>query len=353
MRLEQFPDEINHSVARHLSGPDLNALSRTSKHFCELLRLDLFKRNFKQSASTGLFWAARHDVPGAVRLMLAASADINKTLSVQELKEIQKQLVAFGVDFEPSTYRGGSPLHIAAAHASLSAMQTLLDNGAIMEQIDQTKGTPLLRCDATNLDVFKLLHDSGANFHATTKQVSFGFKARILEFVVKDGTEQTMEFVLEKQAPLRADELTQRPLMRLAIDNGNVATANVLVKHGVSTTDCSWFPGSQPPLILALKKRDDAVMRFLLSNEVEMSQRNIFGQSAIYCAVVRKYVDMVPTLISLGADVNETDEKGISLLITACLSSTVRIIRCLLAAGAFPDSRDMFGRTTAHIASAT
>lgn len=352
MRLEKLPNEIKHSVAKSLSDADLNALSRVSTHFCDRLRLDLFKRNVGQSSSTALFWAARHDVPGAVALMLAAGADVNKTLSMPEQDEFHTQLVAYGVDSEPSTYIGGSPLHVAAAHASLSTLQLLLDNDANIEQKDRTGRTPLLRCDATNLSVLKLFYDRGANFHATINQVAFGFKVGILEFVVKHGTEQTMEFVLEKQAPIRADELTQRPLMSIAINNGNVATATVLVKHGVSATDCSWFPGSQPPLILALEKRDEAMMRFLLSNGVEMSQRNIFGQSAFYYAVVRKYVDVIPTLINLGADVNETDDNGISILMTACTSSTIRMIRCLLDTGAFPDSRDMFGRTVAHVASA-
>lgn len=192
MRLDQLPSEIKHSVAAYLSEPNLNALSRTNRHFCELLRSGLFQRNAENAAGIALLWAARNNIVKTAKLILAAGADVNRVITTSELDNLQNCLPRYNSPSWRMLCEAGSPLHIASQHGHIEAMQLLLHQGANTEQRNWVLKTCLFECDLSNIQAVKLLCDSGAKVDAQWGSTS------ILDFAVVCGSEQTMEFLLEQ-----------------------------------------------------------------------------------------------------------------------------------------------------------
>lgn len=135
MSLQQVPFEIGQMILANLDNEaDVSALSRVNRNFCNLFRESLFKRNIQYSGCTALFWAARHNVPGTVKLMLAAGAPVDHELSIAQYKRYEKKIKYLNIIC--LYYACESALHIASSHANLETMQCLLDNGTDIHSVN-------------------------------------------------------------------------------------------------------------------------------------------------------------------------------------------------------------------------
>ena len=65
----------------------------------------------------------------------------------------------------------------------------------------------------------------------------------------------------------------------------------------------------------------------------------------MHMASDKGHVECVSILIEAGADVNATDDAGISILGAAVFGENVDVVKMLLEAGADPDKKDMDGDT--------
>ncbi len=85
--------------------------------------------------------------------------------------------------------------------------------------------------------------------------------------------------------------------------------------------------------LLMLTENAD-VMKFLISQGIDIEKRDIHGNTPLMYAVTSDKPECVKVLLDAGADVNAVNDNGNSVLFEASLYSNIDIINMLLAAGA-------------------
>lgn len=228
MSLWHAPFEIAQIILANLDNDaDVSALSRVNRSFCDLFREGLFKRNIRYSGCSALFWAALQNVPGPVKLMLAAGAPVDHSLSIAQFQGLGKTFEDLDM-----CYACKSALHIATSYTNLETMKCLLDNGADIHSVNYLGQEALYYCNFTRIDAVKLLIDHGANVAAIDR-----VGGHILLLVVQGGNRQVLEFLLHNGAVLDAEVSKNNHLMMAAARAGNVSKAKVLAEHGASVEE--------------------------------------------------------------------------------------------------------------------
>ncbi|MDD5307929.1 MAG: ankyrin repeat domain-containing protein [Deltaproteobacteria bacterium] len=165
---------------------------------------------------------------------------------------------------------------------------------------------------------------------------------------------------------LRSRDMIGRAGMRVAAVSGAASLAVLL-------SILVWNLGGWPPLPLAVFHRHDRVARALLSLGASPDAANRHGETALGWAVFRRDADMVrlllergadpnrgyvllsavgmgdrgivAALLAYGADVDQPDHTGRTVLMAASEAGSPEMVRMLLAAGASTKARDAQGET--------
>jgi ankyrin repeat protein len=132
-----------------------------------------------------------------------------------------------------------------------------------------------------------------------------------------------------------------------AVRTGNVsAAANALMRFSPNTRD-----GDRVPVIvIAAERRDEAILRLLLSHDARPDDRAPDRRTALSLAAQFGEADMVRALLEAGADPNLPGTQIETPLIKALRNGHLAVVRLLLEAGADPNEPDMTGRTPLEIA---
>ena len=244
---------------------------------------------------------------------------------------------------------GHTPLHQAVEHGFLHAVQALLAAGA-----DVTIRSPEKECAALDiaaslghLDIIRELTKHGAAIHATDSKgqtalhrAAFANEASAVDVLV-----------LETKAHVDAQDSGGRTPLHGAAAKGSVDALRALLKHGASMV---LDKKGLSPLHLAAKRGHVSSSRALLDAGVEVTLRNIIGESsALDLAAISGHIEVLETIIAHVSDVNASDSAGRTALHrAACFDKSASINR-LVRAGANPEARDRrLGWTPLHDAAA-
>ena len=111
---------------------------------------------------------------------------------------------------------------------------------------------------------------------------------------------------------------------------------------------CSWlaangFDAAQPdqpgrhqdtPLILASRRGEAAIVDELLAAAVKINQRNMDGTNALWAACVADSFTIAERLLAHGADIDNQNDNGATVLMYAASNGKEAWVRFLLQAGA-------------------
>jgi ankyrin repeat protein len=265
-----------------------------------------------RSGSTPLCYAASHGYEEVAKLLIAAAGNLNDTADGRIRK---------------SHYVSGTALHEAIRNGHESIARLLIDSAAETDVMSKDYGTLLgLAIEHGRLEVVKLLLAKGANVNPPPGESPFRLETP-LGTAIEHGRVDIVETLIAAGADVDAGNKSGCTPLRAAI-----------------TTDCGQAVDE------AIRKRygDSAPIG---SAELHAFVREIQDRLA---------TRMVTPLVAHGADVNKTDEAGVTPLHLAAAVGLREVVELLLAKGADANAktsqdlwRGYFGMTSSVRAGAT
>jgi ankyrin repeat protein len=250
----------------------------------------LFAKNLDQR----LIAAAKAGDAARVENLLARGADVNA-------REINGQL----------TLMRYTALIWAAYKGHRNVVKILLAHGADVHAPDSENRTPLMMAaSAGHLDIAWMLADAGADIHAKSN-----YHDTALLTAASGGHHKVVIWLIKKGAAVdAANDIGETALMAAAL-RGHTLIVDVLLKSSA---------------------RIDAIDE-AGSTALIMASMGILYEGGGSSETVR-------LLIARGADVNRSNDNGITALIGAASRGNTAVVRELLKAGADRESRIFFGQ---------
>ena len=312
-------------------------------------------------------------------------------------------LLDYDINIESST---DLPLVVAVWAGDMKVVAVLVQKGVDVNALD-IKGTALtVAAETGKLGILRYLLDHGAEINKRGKNLNTALMA-----AVEQGNEEVLQILFEHNAdPNQVNRDGDTALMKAAEKRDNKLVASLL-KHGADPSIANNF-GYTPLLRWAMQGENDIVL-LLLENDVDpnvdvrftdkltalmlaakgghqetvasllkyKADPNIVSgkNSALSIAAQYRHISVVQTLLENGADPNlrinkcdtplnmfikshDNDNDGIikllvahgaefnTALMQAAKQERFRILNCLIAAGADPNSQDSVGKTALHYA---
>jgi cytohesin len=344
-----------------------------------------------------------------VRSLIAAGADVNSSAgggdllhTAAELGHVDmiRLLIRAGADLAGrESFRGMSPLMVAAEHGQEAAVAALLAAGAnvhspvVQESLfrDHRHGSTalLLAARAGHAGVVRLLLAAGVNRNATNAE---GRTAA--ELAAQSGHDEVIAVLADTMTPALRDarlvgaaaagdaarvvallregahpdasgrplgERLTRPALAHAAARGHLDAARALLAGG-ATVDARTPDDGKTPLMLAAAAGHAAVVRALLDAGANANSRadhrwHDAGKTPLILAAEAGKIEAARVLLDAGASVHVKDDLSLcdhehGPTGQTALGYAVRaekpdpeLVALLLDAGAFPDARDESGAT--------
>ena len=224
-------------------------------------------------------------------------------------------LIAGGADVDAGDDRGITPLHRAAQYNSYEATELLLDNGAGLDPIAESKGiryTPLVTAVAAG-------------------------SVEVAVFLISRGAGPDM--------PPNDGGIT---LLHMAAGSNDPRIASALVAAGLDP-NARTSKGSTP-LHLAAQEAAHETAALLLDAGAELDARDDTRRTPLHYAACQRTPETGRLLIERGADVNAGDERGLTPLHRAACKNAHETADALLDAGANANAVASNGYTPLHMA---
>lgn len=238
---------------------------------------------------------------------------------------------------------------------STADVKKLLASGFDPNSATKAGGVTALMLAAPDVDKMKLLIAGGANADARAKD---RFSA-LLVAAQYPGSSAAMNLLLDHGAKVRlpagqgAPYFNANPVF-LAAFSGNADILPRLIKQGGRVDDSMNVLGMSPntPLMfLAPTHRVDSV-RALLDAGAQVDETDPDGTTLLAWAAIANRLDMARLLIARGADVNHVDKLGMTPLLYAASIDfgDSAMIELLLKSGARASARNKDGKTALDLA---
>ncbi len=221
-------------------------------------------------------------------------------------KEIVHVLICANADVNAHSSNGLTALHLAVQESHTKVMKLLLNNGA---ELDRTYTNEEGMADITSL-----------------------------MDAVECGHKKMVTYLLEKGADINAQNACGDTPLMLAVEQGNKEIAELLIAQGADM-DMQDIDGVTA-LHTAVHQEQTEILKLLLHNEANPhSGRNEVGEgetiiaqnvTPLMDASDRGYKEIVHTLITSGAYINEYDTRGYSALLYAAKGGYNEILLMLL-----------------------
>ena len=248
--------------------------------------------------STPLFYAAAYGSLEAMRILVAAGADVNASnafgatpllVAVTEPEKV-RFLVDRGADVNARSKMGRTPLWIAAATDGASAtVRLLLDRGAKPDVRDAMQATPLLAATAANdTATIRMLLDKGA----MASQHDMAGMTPLMNTAM-NGNLKAAEWLLALGADVNA---VSAPEVNQRVKNGAVGT------------------GSLTALLLASAAGGHELVKTLLDRGAKIDVQDVRGMTPVMMAVATDHADVrtVRLLVERGANLRVRDHEGMT-----------------------------------------
>jgi ankyrin repeat protein/mono/diheme cytochrome c family protein len=230
-----------------------------------------------------------------------------------DLKTVGRMLASDASLVDAVDYAGSTPLHHAAAFASVDMMKLLLAKGAKPAAMNRRKSMPL----------------HWAAFDA----------ARV-------------KLLLEAGAPVDAKQVEGRTALYNAVSFGNASAAAALLLEKGADANARTANGATP-LMAASTRGDVAVMRMLIDRKAQVNARNGAGATALINAAASGNAAAVKLLLDNGADAKLSTKKHDTALMAAATSGNEESVRLLIEAGSDVNEKGERGYTALMLAAAS
>jgi ankyrin repeat protein len=310
----------------------------------------------------------------AAEVIAGAGADIHKPY-IDNLSPARAALrnrpgfleaILTPVTIESTDRDGKTILHLATEAGNLAAVKTILSSigsGELVNKRDSSGHNSLdialARLDSrSHIEIAEQLILSGAvsnnrifNYFApSVKNANYDLRwadgLTLLHYAAGEGTEGLVTFLIEKKANLNIKNSSGATPLHEAVRSGKVRIVNLLIRNGanIDVQDAKGNSalhiaapvqnhaeiiklllenGANPNLrdehgdsplhiLIMLNRKLDVVNALLARANVEVSTRNIIGQTPLFLAVEENRVSLIPLLISRGSDIFAENNSGVT-----------------------------------------
>jgi ankyrin repeat protein len=221
-------------------------------------------------------------------------------------------------------------LHDAVRSDDPEVIRSSIRSGANLDEPDSW-GTPLALAVAKGADfTVKLLLEAGADIEAATSSLAGGEHPLHIAAKRESGA-STVKLLISRGAQLNARDKDGRTPLIIAVVAGNIDVAQVLLDAGANIEEVDSQHGATP-LSWAICAGQVKTASFLLSKGAEINiKAGPDGNSPIHQAVkcCREMPDMITYLVANGANVNATNDRGLTPIKYALGRSQKQLLRSL------------------------
>ena len=363
--------------------------SKTVQKFIE----DGFDLNHcDQKGSTAVHYAAKSGNVDVLMVLKNAGANIHGennegTNSVMSASigtgdcNTVRWLIEQGVDVNHCSKKGVTAVHIAAKQGNLDVLKLLKESGAnihVQNEMDRNsimsaaigtgdcntvrwlieQGVDVNHCSKKgvtavhiaaqqgNLDVLKLLKESGANIHAQTEMGSNS----IMSASVGTGDCNTVRWLIEQGVDVNHCDKKGFTAVHIAAKQGNLDVLKLLKESGANI-HVEDNEGSYSVLLAAIGTGDCNTVRWLIEQGVDVNHCDKNGFTAVHIAAMQGNLDVVKLLKESGANIHVEDNEGsYSVMLAAIGTGDCNTVRWLIEQGVDVNHCDKNGFTAVHIA---
>lgn len=266
----------------------------------KLLQSGVSAKTTTKDGTTLLHFAACHNSPEVVQILIDRGADVAATNNV-----------------------GLTALHFTR---NVEVTRTLLQNGAMVD-VPMSHGATLLHQASTSgfTEIVELLLDSGAAVDARN-----GKDSTPLHLACWSGHTEVAKRLLAKGASLTATCAGSTSLFMACIQ-GHHEIVKLLVREGASLDD-AWTDGTQA-IHCASSEGQLETVRLLLDLGASIDTRDNRGDLPLHLACQKGDTEVIKLLVDAGADIEALDGNGFTPLAVTCLDGHVDAMEQLMAAG--------------------
>ena len=248
-------------------------------------------------------------------------------------------LLEYGADINAKCTLGRTVMHYSCFNRPQEMVKLLLDKNADVNACDANKETPLhIACHAKRAGIVELLLDHGADMTVTS---TIGLTP--LQLAVLNGDVGSVKQFLMKTRPLNIsglDKLSTGPVSQ------HIGTE---LKERLLTWDYDWNGISVSPLMCAVYKKHTFITKLLLESGAQVNLSNQYGISALHIAALQNTYDILALLLGQGANANGVAlNNKVSSLHLACLYGDEKSIELLLKNGSTTVEKTTDGCNVQH-----
>ncbi|ROW04698.1 hypothetical protein VMCG_04799 [Cytospora schulzeri] len=282
--ISDLPSEVVVLIAEACRVPEKSALARTNRQLNELLTPALYRYNIQREGSSAMFWASQHGCIETLERLVSFGAEVNDN-TASRFRVVHRRYYPHGTRRLHDTFF--TPLHIAAKFGQDGAVKWLLTHGARIEAMAHN----LCACQEGVMDI--------ANDNDFDPRLS----------------------------PLATP-------FHIAMCNGKLATAKLLVSHGAKID-----VGVATPLHTAARFNNAGAISFLLERGlVDVDEPDRHGYSPLHLACMEfEDLSAMEKLLEFGADFEAQADDGRTPLAFACERGYFKAALRLLEQGADPE----------------
>lgn len=206
---------------------------------------------------------------------------------------------------------------------------------------------------ANNIDIHKTNHVGDTAFYIALKKHDLQILKELLKYNVgisnefyhalNDKNYNEADTIIELGIKINDLYYNEKPIVWSFIEKNKIDAIMYMLDNGLNPNQQD--DGNQTSLMISSAYSSTNVVQKFIEIGAALETRSLYGETALFYAVLKNNKDTTALLLNLGANPNVINSAGVTPLIYAVQSGNVEIVKILLEKNAEKSTKDGFGKT--------